>query len=190
MEELDLKEIFNMFWAKKVQIILIIAIFIVIGIIYTIGFVTPVYTSSTTLVLARANSEENVGASTTQSTNSITTTDITLNSKLVSTYSELVKSKKVLRQVISNLGIDVNEDDIRNNVSVSLRKDSELIDIFVTNRNPIYASKIANEIVKVFTEEVSEVYNIKNVHVIDEAETSDTPSNINHTKDVAIFAFI
>ena len=38
MEELDLKELFNLFWSKKAAIILIILIFMVIGVIYTIGF--------------------------------------------------------------------------------------------------------------------------------------------------------
>ena len=57
MEELDLKELFEIFWSKKVQIILIILIFAVIGIIYTMGFVTPVYTSSTTLVLATSTGD-------------------------------------------------------------------------------------------------------------------------------------
>ena len=97
MEELDLKELFSIFWSKKVQIILIVLIFIALGVIYTVGFTTPMYSSATTLVLAGAES----GAET---TNSITTTDITLNSKLVSTYSVLVRSKDVLNQVISNLG--------------------------------------------------------------------------------------
>ena len=46
MEELDLKELLNIFWNKKLQMFLIIAIFLVIGIVYTIGFVTPMYTSS------------------------------------------------------------------------------------------------------------------------------------------------
>jgi len=45
MEEIDLKELFRMFWNKKVQIILIVAIFIMIGVIYTVGFVKPKYTS-------------------------------------------------------------------------------------------------------------------------------------------------
>ena len=106
MEELDLKELFQIFWNKKLQIILIIAIFMVIGVIYSIGFVTPMYTSYTTLLLVKGE-EENAKS------DSITTTDLTLNSKLVSTYRELIKSKDVLRQVISNLNIDVNEEDIR-----------------------------------------------------------------------------
>ncbi|MFR5313554.1 MAG: YveK family protein [Clostridia bacterium] len=186
MEEFELKELIRMFWNKKIHIILITRIFIVIGTIYTIGFVTPMYTSSTTLVLAASDktTETNKQAGT------ITTTDVTLNSKLVATYSELVKSKNVLRQVISNLGIKVNEEDLRNNITVSSVKETELIEITVSNENASYAAKIANEIAKVFTAKVGEIYNINNVHVVDEAEVSTNPSNINHTKDIVIFAFI
>ena len=187
MEELDLKELFQIFWNKKVQILLIILIFIVIGIIYTVGFVTPMYSSSTTLVLAGTESSSSTN---TTGADSITTSDITINSKLVATYSELVKSKNVLRQVISNLGINVNEANLRQNVSVSSVKDTELIEITVSNDNAGYSAKIANEIAKVFTEKVGEIYNINNVHVVDEAEVSSSPSNVNHAKDIVIFAFI
>lgn len=187
MEELDLKELFQIFWNKKVQILLIILIFIVIGIIYTVGFVTPMYSSSTTLVLAGTESSSSTN---TTGADSITTSDITINSKLVATYSELVKSKNVLRQVISNLGINVDEANLRQNVSVSSVKDTELIEITVSNENAGYSAKIANEIAKVFTEKVGEIYNINNVHVVDEAEVSSSPSNVNHAKDIVIFAFI
>lgn len=184
MEELDLKELFDLFWSKKVLIILIILMFIIIGIIYTIGFTVPMYSSSTTLVLATSGNIEK-DANTT-----ITATEITVNSKLVSTYSELVKSKNILRQVISNLGIKVDEDNLRKNVTVSSVKDTELIEITVRNENPAYSAQIANEIAKVFMEKVKEIYNIDNVQIVDEAEVASTPSNINHEKDVAIFAFI
>ena len=121
MEELDLKELLMLFWNKKVKILLIVAIFMLIGVIYTIGFVTPVYTSSTTLLLGKSES-------TTGKTDTITTTDT--------------------------------------------------------------AAKLANEIAKVFTQKVTDMYKINNVQVVDEAEISTSPSNINHTKDVVIFAFI
>ena len=186
MEELDLKELFQIFWNKKIQIILIVAIFMVIGVIYSIGFVTPMYESYTTLLLVKGESE---GVQQTTS-DSITTTDLTLNSKLVSTYRELIRSKDVLRQVISNLNINVNEDDIRNNITVTSVEETELIEITVQNEDPTYAAKIANEIAKVFTEKVAELYKINNVHIIDEAEIENTPSNINHVKDVVIFTAI
>ena len=184
MEELDLKELFNIFWSKKVHIILIVLIFIALGVIYTVGFTKPMYTSSTTLVLA--GSEGSNG----ESTNTITTTDITLNSKLVSTYSVLVKSKDVLNQVVTNLGINVSWESLKNNVSVSLVDDADVIEIAVTTNNAENSAKIANETAKVFTQKVAEIYNINNVHVVDEAEVSSTPSNINHEKDIIIFAFI
>ena len=189
MEELDLKELFEIFWSKKVQIILIILIFAVIGVIYTIGFVTPVYTSSTTLVLASSHSGDMTDKTPTTA-NSITTTDITLNSNLVSTYSVLIKSKDVLSQVLSNLNINISWEELKNNVSVSAVEDTEVIEISVTNKNPQYSADIANEIAKVFTNKVGEIYNINNVHVVDRAEVEINPSNINHTKDVIIFAFI
>ena len=184
MEELDLKDLFNIFWHKKVHIILIVLIFIVLGVIYTVGFTTPMYSSSTTLLLA--GSESSGG----ETTNSITTTDITLNSKLVSTYSVLVRSKDVLSQVISNLGMNISWESLRNNVKVSSVEDTEVIEISVTTNNAENSANIANEIAKVFTEKVAEIYNINNVHVVDEAEPENTPSNINHEKDVIIFAFI
>ena len=188
MEELDLKELISIFWSKRAQVILIVAIFMVIGVIYTIGFVTPVYQSSTTLILAKSDSNEGKNANTISDT--ITTTEVTLNSKLVSTYSELVKSKNVIREVRTNLGIDEEENAIRKGVTVSSVKDTELIEITVTNKDATYAAKIANEIAKVFTSKVKEYYNINNVYVVDEAEVSSNPSNVNHIKDIVIFAFI
>lgn len=181
MEELDLKELFQIFWNKKIQIILLILIFMVIGIIYTLGFITPKYSSSTTLVLASGGNRQ---------TNTITATDITLNSKLVSTYSELIKSKNVLRQVKSNLNINLDEEGLRNSIQVTSVKDTELIKITVTNEDATISAKVANEIAKVFMGKVKEIYNIENIQVVDTAEIEKEPSNINHTKDVVIFAGI
>lgn len=181
MEELDLKELCKMFWAKKIQIAVIVLAFLVIGIIYSTCFVTPKYSSSTTLVLASQNSNSTINDT------SITATDLTVNSKLVSTYSELVKSKNVLRKVIYNLDIDIDEETLRKNVTVKSVKNTELIEITVTNENKYYATQIANEIAEVFMEKVKSIYNIDNVQVVDKAETSDEPSNINYKRDVLIF---
>ena len=184
MEEIDLKELFILFWNKRVKIVLIVLIFALIGVIYTTGFVTPVYKSSTSLVLA---TQENKS---TQQESTITATDVTMNSKLVSTYSEIVKSNNIMRKVISNLNLNIGEDALRKSVSVTAVKDTEVISITVTNENASEAAKIANEIAKVFIEKVKDIYNIENVHVLDQAETSNVPSNINHLKDVIVFTFI
>lgn len=182
MEELDLKETFNIFWTKKVSIILITLIFIVIGAIYSFIYVSPVYKSETSLILATSATGTETNAET------ITTSDITLNNNLVSTYSELIRSKTVLRKVIDNLNINKTESGLKANVSVSAVKGTQLIQINVTDSNPNTAKIIANELAKVFMDKVGEIYKINNIHVVDVAETQTEPYNINHIKDFGMAA--
>lgn len=181
MEEIDLKEMVQMFWNKKIQIIVIILLFIIGGMIYTLEFTVPMYRSSTTLVLATSEDAETTANTT------ITATDITINSKLVSTYSELVKSKNILREVIHNLEIPIEEETLRKQVKVSSVKNTELIEIVVENEEAQTAAEIANEIAKVFTEKVKEIYNINNVQIVDHAEIASQPSNINYLKSAILF---
>lgn len=183
MEELDLKELLQIFWEKKIQIVLIVAIFAVLGIIYSMCFVVPKYESATKLLLA-TNSSSNVSGTGTE----ITTNDVTLNSKLVSTYSVLVKSDTAIRTVISNLGIDASEENIRKNISVTSKDDTEVIEITVRNEDPVIAAKIANEIATVFMGNIKEYYGIENIHVVDKAEVAESPYNISNSKNMIIFA--
>ena len=146
MEELDLKEIFRMLWNSRRFIITITIFFVIIAAVYSYVIQTPKYQSYTTIVLTKAENTEDTNSS-------ITQTDVTMNQKLVSTYSEIVKSKTVLAQVISNLQIaDLTEEQLRKSVTVSAVEDTEVIKIIVSNQNPEYAAKIANEIGKVFSE--------------------------------------
>lgn len=185
MEELDLKDLFNMFWTKKVQIVLVVLIFSLIGVLYSYIYVSPKYKAYTTLVLATSIEDSKVASSET-----ITTTDITLNNNLVPTYSKIIGSSTLIRQVIQNLGINQTEDALKKNVSVSAAKDTQYIQIDVIDEDPVQAKNIANEVAKVFSNMVAEFYNINNVHVVDKAEAPILPYNINHAKDIIIFAFI
>ena len=185
MEELDLKELFFMFWNKKLEIILITLMFVAVGIGYSYFFVKPEYTSTTSLVLAQSSSSGQTGDG------AISATDLTMNSKLVSTYSELIKRKAILGQVCENLNIpDSNIQELRGKIKVNSAKNTEIIEISVTNKDPNKAAAIAFEIAKVFGEKIVEIYNISNVYLLDRAEANAVPSNINHMKDVVIFAFI
>lgn len=130
MEELDLKTILNMIWAKKGYIILITILFGIIGFAYSYFLVTPLYQASTTLLLVKS---ETIDTSSEQQ--SITQTDLTINQKLVSTYRELIKSKKIIRQVIDNLSINMEEEALRKNITVNSFKDTELIEIKVKHRD-------------------------------------------------------
>lgn len=185
MEELDLKDLFNMFWSKRSQVALVVAIFLVIGFIYSFIFVEPKYQSVTSILLAKSNTSQNENAG------SITTTDLTLNQKLVSTYSELIKTESVLNQVIDNLNINKTTEELKENINVLAKEDTEIIEIKVTDENPETAKKIAEEAAQVFINKIAkEYYNMDNVYIVDEAQESTEPFNINHKRDLIIFAFI
>ena len=171
MEELNLKQLINIIWNGKKYIIITIILSVLLGIGYSYFLVTPKYEASTTLVLAKAEEK-----ATNEISTGITQTDLNINQNLVSTYRELIRSKTVIREVMENLKIkDLKETTLKNNITVSSVRDTELIEITVKDENPERATNIANEIAKVFTVHVAEIYNINNVH---------------HTKDIAVIALI
>ena len=186
MEELDLKELISIFMEKKILIIAVIIIFAIAGAVYTNKFIVPMYQSKTKLVLVQVSGEKENP----DETNSITTTDITLNSKLVENYREIAKSENIAKKVIQNLGINKSVKEVQKNVSVTSVADTELIEISVIDEDPEQACRIAKEVANVFIDKVKEIYNVSNVNVLDEAEVNTEPSNIHLIKNIVIFVFI
>lgn len=177
MEELDLKEIFKMIWDSKKIVIVITIIMMIIAGTYSLVFQTPKYQSSTTLVLTKSENTED----------SVTQTDVTMNQKLVSTYSEIIKSDRVLNQVIENLNLEgLTISSLKSSIKVKAVENTEVIRITVSNKNPALAAKIANEIGEVFSERVIEIFKLNNVYTLDEAKVSTEPYNIKPVKYVII----
>lgn len=186
MEELDLKELFGIFWAKKIHIILLILIFVVIGFIYSFILLVPEYQSITQILLAKSNTTTQDGTNT-----GMTTSQVTLNQQLVSTYSELIKSESVLTQVRDNLQIEKSIEELREDITVSTKDDTEIIQIAVVDENADTARRIASEVANVFIEQIAKgYYAMDNVYIVDEPKTANTPYNINHLKDLVIFGAI
>ena len=187
MEEIDLKELIGMFLEQKFLIIFIVVLSAVLGAIYTIYFITPMYDSSTSLVLVQTGDMTDTSLKLSES---ITTTDITLNSKLVDAYAVVAKSKRVTNKVISNLKLDMSTNDLIKSITVFPSSDTQNLRVSVKHENPEEACRIANEIAKVFIEEATEIYKVKNLYILDSAEINTIPCNINIVKNIVIFTFI
>lgn len=189
MEELDLKKLISIFWNKRLHIIVIALIAMIIGTIYSFYLVTPEYQSYTTLVLVKDSTTDTTEETATQTT--ITSSDIGLAQNLISTYSNLVKSKSILRETINNLGINESESTLKDKITVSQIDDTEILKITVQDEDPVKAMKIANEVTDVFAKNIAQkIYGINNVYVVDEAEESITPCNVNHVRDILIFLIV
>lgn len=184
MEEINIKELFSFFMSKIRIIILVTLVVVLIGAVYSMFFQTPMYEANTRLVLTGV-------AESNQSTNSGTTlNDVNLNSKLVSTYREIIKSKTILKDVINTLDLDYTADELSENISVSTVSDTEMIIITVESSKAEETAIIANELAKVFSEQIKEIYKIENISIIDKAEVPTVPSNINIVKQVVIYILI
>lgn len=184
MEEINLKELFEYFVSKLPIIVIAALLTTLVGIAYGLWIQKPMYNSYTTIVLTRTDND-----STTTDGTGITQSDILLNQNLVSTYREIIKSKRILNQVINNLDLNISTDELEKNISVTSEKDTEVIKISVNSSNPTDAKDIANEIERVFSNEIISIYNIKNITIIDYAEEDTTPYNINVPKQI-ILAFL
>ena len=183
MEEIDLKELYEFFKGKIGSLLIIIVVVCLLGSAYSIFIQKPMYKSYTTVVLA--------GNETTTTNNlGITQSDVTLNKNLVDTYAEIVKSRRVLDQVIKKLKLNLSYEALNSKISVTALNNTEIIKISVVNEDPILAKNIANVTANYFIEAVIDLFNMNNVNVLDVATEAANPYNINIPKQVVIYLVI
>lgn len=178
MDEINLKELFRYLLSKFYIVLLILVTVVSTGEVYSIYIKTPLYKSTTKIVLT--TSEEGSGSG-------ITTSDVTLSNNLVKTYSEIVTSRNVLSKVISNLNLNATPEDLAGKVSVASVTNTQIITISVSDSNADTAQKIANEIAKVFKAEISALYKIDNVQIVDKAQVAAAPYNVDMMKQTLQF---
>ena len=177
--EIDVRELLKFFISKIKIIILCTFIFAIIGIIYINFIIVPKYHSSTTLILVSNDNSQN---------STMLQSEVTLNKNLVTTYSEIVKSRTVLTKVIDKLNLDVDVSDLSNQITVTSVENTEIIKIEVNDKSAKKAQKIAETTADVFKDEVQKIYNLTNVSVVDKAYLAEKPYNINPVKQLLIFA--
>lgn len=177
METIDIKELINYFISKIAVVILSMIIACIIGTCYGLFVQVPKYKSTTSVILKNDS---------TQDTN-LTVNDLNMNKNLVGTYSEIIKSKRILSKVIDNLKLKYSVSQLSSNIQVISVTETELIKIVAVDTNSKTAKLIANEAANVFVEEIPELYNISNVSILDQAEIATAPYNINIKKQLIIY---
>lgn len=181
MEEINIKDFFNYLKKYIILIILISILLTALVFMYDKTIKTPMYSTYTTIVLVKGDN-----ASITGSSEAISQSDILLNQNLVSTYSQIINSKLILKQVIKNLDLDYTVKGLSKNIKVEALQDTEILKISVSDEKPENAADIANEIAKVFSLEIKKIYKINNVSVIDDAQISYDVSNNTLKRDLAL----
>ena len=183
MENFDINRFSKVFWNSKLYIIFILLLSLAIGYFYSYYYVTPMYQSFATVVLVQNENLE-------QDSSTITQTDINLNKNLLSTYTNIAKSDTVLGQVIKDLSLNMAPTELKKLVTVQAVNNTQVFKIGVVNEDNKMATLITNHLLEVFSKEVKSLYNMNNIYIMDSAEVVNTPYNIHHIKDIAIFVIL
>ena len=173
MEEIDIKELLT-YIKEKIWIVgIALVLSVTTSLIYTGLIKQPIYKSSTTYVLISDSSNEG-----------ITTSEVTLNEKLIATYKEIIKSRNILEKVIDSLKLDMTTQELARSISVEQVSTSSMIKITVSNSDPETAKKIAETIGNEFSKEIESLYKISNLGLVDKALVPVVASNESNTKEM------
>ena len=176
MEEINLRDLLSYF--KKHLILFIVMVLFVVsaGTIYSVFILKPEYKSQATVILSSDKSKNTVQS------------EINANKNLIDTYTEVVKSHRVLDRVKSEMQIEDTYEQLVKKVTVASLKDTEIISISVVDLNKNHSYSLANKIADTFTDEIGQIYNDKSVNVLDRAVEPQKPYNVDIVKQEAIYA--
>lgn len=180
MEEINIKDFVVYLKRYILAFIITIAVALIGVAVYDTTFKKPIYQAQTTIVVAKSGDAEASAAT--------TLNDINASQKLVTTYSEIAKSELVLNKVIDNLSLRIHTKDLSKRITIKPVDDTSIISITVKDLEANSSATIANEIAKVFSEEIGNIYKDKtyNVSQLSVAVAPSAPSNNTLTRDLIL----
>lgn len=175
---------------KKVfkHLFLIIILTILFGIgsfAYSNFIVTPSYNANATMIISSSSKNDDQ-----QDLADIDFYQIQANKALISTYSEIVKSKGIADQVIENLSLNMGYEEFSKKVSIEPVKDTQIISVNVVDSVPARAMDIANETTNIFKSSIGDIMKVDNVQILDGATIPVEPVSPNVSKNTVVGAII
>lgn len=185
-QEIDLLELGKQI-LKHSLLILILAILAGAGAFGLSKYViSPKYEANTSMIVS--SSKQNIDQNNPQA--DVELSQINANRALVSTYSEIVKSRGIADKVIANLNLDMDYEEFSNKVSIEPVKDTQIISVKVVDTIAQRAADIANETSMIFKDSITQIMNVDNVQILDKATLPEAPSSPKVMRNTAIGAML
>lgn len=175
--EIDLLELL-MVMKKHLSAILLAGIVgLVIMFAYTSFLVTPLYSASSMMYVMPDNSN---------SMNSSTLSDMQVGQQLTSDYSNMIKSRSFMEDVIKKLNLTIDYQQLLGKVEVTNPTSSRILQVTVNDPNPQTAADIANEMASVAESKLKEITGMQAIKIYEEAAVPDRPSSPSLKKNCAL----
>ena len=168
-ETIDLLEVLNAVRQHLLAVILATVILAAAGFGISKFLITPQYEASALMIV---NTRQDI-------TSNVTSDQINSATKLVSTYSIIIKSDTVLQQVIDNLGLSLAYQQLASRVTVSAVDDTQVMKVTVKSDNPEWARQVCEQITVVSPDVILESVEAGSVKVISSAAVNPTPVSPN-----------
>ncbi|WP_053365613.1 YveK family protein [Bacillus sp. FJAT-27245] len=162
-ETISLKQLLQTLKKHLILILSLAILAVVITGVVSYSFLTPVYQSSTQILVNQAKDQKAV----------YSTADVQTNLQLINTYNVIIKSPAILDLVIKQLDLEQTFQQLNEKIRVASEKDSQVVTISVQDENPEMAAKIANTIAAVFQQEIAAIMNVDNVSILAKAEVTE-----------------
>ncbi len=175
-EEVSLVELFDIIKKHFKYIVLTTLATTVIASIYTLFLVTPMYQSSTEILVTQSSSENTV----------VSQADINTSISLINTYEDIIRNNVILDPVIEELDLDMTTGALRESIIVQSESNSQVFSIRVENENPYQAAEITNATADIFQERIFDIMNVDNVTIISEATPNMNPASPNNLLNIII----
>ncbi|MGG0249788.1 Wzz/FepE/Etk N-terminal domain-containing protein [Peribacillus frigoritolerans] len=166
-ETISIKDIFKTLkkrW-KLIMLLTLIAALISGSISYFL--LTPVYQSSTQILVNQKQSE-----------NQLDSTQIRSNIDMINTYSVIIKSPAILEKVIDELELDQSVDQLSQKITINSQENSQVFSLTVQDSNPAKAVEIANTVSSIFQKEIKDIMKVDNVSILAKAEIKENPTPV------------
>jgi len=175
-ETISLKELFQTLRKRMWLIAVITIIAVMVSGIVSFFVLTPIYQSSTQLLVNQAKNEQSM----------VNYSELQTNIQLINTYNVIIKSPAILDLVVKELDMDMTGQQLKEKITVGSEKDSQVVNISVQDADPALAADIANTIASVFQEEIVKIMNVDNVSVLAKATISPSPVKPQPLLNIAI----
>ncbi len=178
--EINLGELFSVLWGRAFLILSAGIFFGLSGLFLSKFVIAPEYESTTKIYIL--NKEEN---------QTVTYSDVQISTQLTQDYAELIKSRRVLEEVIQRLHlIDTEYEDLYKVLRVETPSDTRIVAITVKDKDPLMAMKIANCIREVASEHITDVMDIDAINVAETANVPTTKASPSVAKWTVIAGFL
>lgn len=168
-EEISLSEIFAIIKQRLLLIISLSIVGLLVSAVYTFFLVTPMYNSTTQLLVNR----------TSDSANEIQLSDINTNVQMINTYKDIIKGPVILGDVKDNLATNYTVSELADMVSIGSNENSQVFSMTVMSADPAEAAEIANNIAATFQNNIGDIMKVENVSIISEAVVNPNPISPN-----------